>query len=207
MAVHFQKTDGGRAEIRARAFELSRPARNLLLIIDSSKSGEAWVRLVQGAGEADLSNLLALGLVAPASAAASTAAASPGAPASAPAGRADRAAAAPSQPPSVAAPASSLLPEAAAPAPAEVPSAAVPLEDALHLLSYRELYDRLTEQARPRLGLLKGYRMVLEIEKCSGADEIRALALRFVADVREAQGDAAAREVRRLLGAPPAARV
>ena len=191
MAVHFQKTEGGRAEIRARALELSRPARNLLLIIDPSKSGEEWVRLVQGASATDLSHLQGLGLVAPAAASAA---------------RAER----PSPTPSVPAPASSLLPEAAADVPNEVPSegwsSAMPLEDALHLLSYRDLYDRLTEQARPRLGLLKGYRMVLEIEKCSGVDEIRALALRFVADVREAQGEAAAREVRRLLGAPPAAR-
>lgn len=77
------------------------------------------------------------------------------------------------------------------------------LEEALAGYGYRELYDLLTAQARARLGLVKGYRVVLEIEKCAGAEEIRALAVRFVADVRAAQGEAEARALMRLLGADP----
>ena len=75
------------------------------------------------------------------------------------------------------------------------------LEEVLQGKSYRELYDLLTEQARSRLGLIKGYRMVLEIEKCAGAEEIRKLALRFVDEVRTMQGDAAARAFCKDLGA------
>lgn len=196
MAVHYQKSDAGRTEIRARAHELSRPARNLLLILDATKSGDEWVRLVQGASPADLQHLVDLSLVAVAATASASSRTERAAPAAASARPAGTPASVLSGPPSSAAPDG----VDSMPAGSSAPGA---LEDAFHLLSYRELYDRLTEQARPRLGLLKGYRMVLDIEKCSGVDEIRALALRFIDDVRQAQGDAAARELRRLLGAPP----
>jgi hypothetical protein len=94
-----------------------------------------------------------------------------------------------------------IAPLAAAPVAAAPPARAPVVEDTLSQLGYRELYDRLTAEARARLGLIKGYRMVLEIEKCSGADEIRALAARFVEEVRVAQGDKAARDfVRALAG-------
>ena len=45
----YSKTDAGRAEIRARTLPLSRTARNLLLVLDASKPGSEWVRLVAGA--------------------------------------------------------------------------------------------------------------------------------------------------------------
>lgn len=79
--------------------------------------------------------------------------------------------------------------------------AGLSVEEALQARGYRELYDLLTQQARPRLGLIKGYKMVLEVEKCSGPDEIRALALRFIGLVREVQGEAEAQALRRQLGA------
>ncbi len=154
MALRYQKTDAGREEIRARRFELTRPARNLLLIIDSSKAGGEWLQMVNGSTEADLAQLLEAGLIAG-------------------------------------------IEVAAAPAPKTGPS----IEEALEKLSYRELYDRLTHEARPRLGLVKGYRTVLEIEKCTDVFELRKLALRVIEDVRVAQGDAGASEVRRALGA------
>lgn len=78
---------------------------------------------------------------------------------------------------------------------------ALTLAQALQARGYRELYDLLTQQARPRLGLIRGYRMVLEVEKCNGPDEIRALALRFVDLVRDVQGEAEAQALRRQLGA------
>jgi len=154
MTVRYAKTETGRDEIRARAHALSRPARNLLLCIDGTRTGSDWLGLVGGSTEADLDQLVAQGLVGPA-------------------------------PGSVA---------------GEAPRGPT-LQEALQLLSYRELYDRLTAQARQRFGLIKGYRTVLEIERCAGADEIRALAVRFVADVRAAQGEAAARALARELGA------
>jgi hypothetical protein len=96
-----------------------------------------------------------------------------------------------------------VAPQAAttAPAPAPQPARGPSVEEALAQLGYRELYDKLTAEARARLGLIKGYRMVLEIEKCSGADEIRALAGRFVEEIRAAQGDKAARDFVRSLAA------
>ena len=59
------KTEAGRAEIRARALPLSRTARNLLLVLDASKTAGDWVRLVAGATEADLQTLRQHGLIAP----------------------------------------------------------------------------------------------------------------------------------------------
>ena len=58
------KTEAGRAEIRARALPLSRPARNLLLVIDASKPAGEWLRLVAGVTEADLLALREQGLIA-----------------------------------------------------------------------------------------------------------------------------------------------
>jgi len=159
MADRFQKTDAGRDEIRARAHDLSRPARTLLLIIDASKTGDEWLAMVNGVVAADLARLLDAGLIAPAG----------GAPA----------------------------PAAAAAASPKGPT----LQEALQYFTYRELYDRLTAEARPRFGLIKGYKWVLDIEKCRDVDEIRALTLRFVDELRAAQGDKAARDFCRELGA------
>lgn len=72
MAERYTKTDTGRAEIRARVHALTRTARNLLLIIDSSKDAEQWVSLVQGATEADLLTLIDAGLIGPATGAPSS---------------------------------------------------------------------------------------------------------------------------------------
>jgi hypothetical protein len=161
MTGRYVKTAAGREAIHGRVHTLSRPARNLLLVIDGSRTGAEWVALVGGSSEADLAQLLQAGLVEPSGALA----AAPALPPAAPRVR------------------------------------ATGLEQALAALSYRDLYDRLTGEARARLGLIKGYRMVLEIEKCSGAEEIRKLALRFIGEVRAAQGDEAARKLSRDLGA------
>ena len=75
------KTDAGRAEIRARSLALSRTARNLLLVIDASKTAGDWLRLVAGATQADLQTLREHGLIAPAGGAGMPAAAAPAVPA------------------------------------------------------------------------------------------------------------------------------
>jgi hypothetical protein len=91
------KTEAGRAEIRARAVPLSRAARNLLLVLDASKTAGEWLRLVTGATEADLDTLREQGLIAPLGGAGSAppaptapapapSASAPAAPAPAPAG-------------------------------------------------------------------------------------------------------------------------
>jgi hypothetical protein len=67
-----------------------------------------------------------------------------------------------------------------------------PLAVRLEAMGRTVLYDRLTALARPTLGLIQGYRMILDIEKCGGADELRSLAARFVDQVRSSKGDHAA---------------
>ncbi len=155
MADRFVRTEAGRREIRERQSNLSRAARNLLLIIDASKSADDWLAMVSGSTAADLQQLIDSGLIAAAGGAGS----------------------------------------------AEPVRAARTLEQALQARGYRELYELLTQQARPRLGLIKGYKMVLEVEKCDGPEEIRALALRFVDLVREVQGEGEAQALRRQFGA------
>ena len=65
LAARFARTEAGRAEVQRRSLPLSRPARNLLLTIDATRSGDAWLGLVQGATAADLLALVDAGLVAP----------------------------------------------------------------------------------------------------------------------------------------------
>jgi len=154
LAARFAKTDAGRVEIQRKTLPLSRPGRNLLLIIDASRPAEAWLDLVQGATLADLLALQQAGLVS--------------------------------------------TTQAAEPAPAPRMS----LAQALESKSYKSLYARVTAEARPRLGLIKGYKLILDVERCQGPAEIRVLALRFVEQVRATQGDAAALALAQLLLAP-----
>jgi len=158
LSGRYAKTDAGRAEITGKAQPLSRPARNLLLIIDASRTAEAWLGLVQGATPADLAALVQGGLV--------TSSAAPAAAAQA----------------------------AAAPR--------LSLAQALETKGYKVLYDRITAEARPRLGLIKGYKLILDVERSGGPVEIRQLALRFVEQVRTTQGDAAAMALAQALLAP-----
>src|SRR5215831_4723928 len=60
----YVRTEAGRAEIRAKALPLSRPARNLLLVLDGSCSGAQWVAKVQGCTADDLEQLIDARLVA-----------------------------------------------------------------------------------------------------------------------------------------------
>jgi hypothetical protein len=71
--------------------------------------------------------------------------------------------------------------------------------DALNGLTYGELYTLLTDQARARFGLIKGYRMVLEIERASGLADLQALAQRFVTQLREEHGEASLKDMRQAL--------
>lgn len=155
MVARLTKTAAGRTEIQRKSLPLSRPARNLLLIIDGGRQAQEWISLVQGATPGDLQELVGAGLVA------------------------DQASVAPP------------------PAPQRMS-----LAQALEAKSYRTLYDRITAEARPRLGLIKGYKLILDVERCAGPPEIRQLALRFVEQVRVMQGDAAALSLAQTLLAP-----
>ena len=183
-ARRFAKTEAGRHEIRQRALPLLRPARNLLLIIDPSRSAAEWLGLVQGCDRAALQALQDAGLVADIGPAGAGTLGVPGAPRS---------------------PGSS-GPHSASGAPAPPGAAAAPprmsLAQALEHRSYSALYDRITAEARPRLGLIKAYKVIMEVERCSGPAEIRALAQRFVDQVRDLHGDAAAMVLAQVLIAP-----
>ena len=156
LAACYAKTNAGRVEIQRKTLALTRPARNLLLIIDASRSAEAWLGLVQGATAADLQTLLQAGLLA------------------------DQA--------------------GIAGVPPAVPR--MSLAQALDTKSYTVLYNRITAEARPRLGLIKGYKLILDMERCAGPAEARQLALRFVEQVRSAQGEPAALALAQVLLAP-----
>ena len=173
------RTALGQREITAKTMTLARPARNLLLIIDAKRSAGDWLGLVRGTTLDDLQQLLAAGLVAPVGAAAGVGA------------RATPAAAAAAD-----------LPATAAPG-LQITTARMSLGDALLGQSYRLLYDRLTAEARAQLGLIKGYKLILDIERCSGPDEIRLLAERFVEQVRALHGDTKARALAQRLADPP----
>jgi hypothetical protein len=166
MDARYVKTEAGRAEMKERRLALPRQARLLLVIIDASKSGAEWLAAVNGSSQADLERLLATGLIEDHAAAAHPAA---------PAARSTSAAPPIAREPTKPSPNMPALSDAA-------------LFELVQSLGYRQLYDLLTAQARPRLGLIGGYRMVLEVERCTGVDEVRALALRFVESVRQAQG-------------------
>ena len=64
-AEAYVRTDAGRAEFRTHSIKLSRPARNLLMVIDGSCSGDAWIAKVTGSTTADLEALIAARLIAP----------------------------------------------------------------------------------------------------------------------------------------------
>jgi hypothetical protein len=168
MDARYVKTEAGRAEMKERRLALPRQARLLLVIIDASKSGADWVAAVNGSSQADLERLLATGLI------------------EAHAGTAQAAAPVPASRSSEATPPITREPTKPSPNMPALSDAA--LVELVQSLGYRQLYDLLTAQARPRLGLIGGYRTVLEVERCTGVDEVRALALRFVESVRQAQG-------------------
>ncbi|WP_428420679.1 hypothetical protein [Methylibium sp.] len=69
-------------------------------------------------------------------------------------------------------------------------------------LSYSDLYDLLPSLAKQHLGLMKGYRFVLAIEKASGLAGLQQVAQDLVAEVERAKGAAVARAVRRALLLP-----
>lgn len=164
------KTDAGRAEIRARALPLSRAARNLLLVLDASKTAGQWVSLVAGATEADFDTLRQHGLIAPQGAAVQPASATAAAP---------------------------RAPVAAAPSPA--PAAPAPAGGS-PLLDRAALYTYLSGEATRLLGPFKGYAFALEVERADSLPALQALALQLVERVQKAKGDEAAAAVREALG-------
>jgi hypothetical protein len=187
MSSRYVRTPAGQVEIQARAHQLSRPVRNLLLVINDSRTIDEWLASVNGVAAADVGMLKDLGFIAEAG---GPAAAKPSRP-----GDLREGAAKPAPGPARAAP---------APAPAGAGDHGADwqrTQDVVRAASYTALYDALNSVGKAKLGLVKGYRFALEVEKCSGPDEIRALALKFAEQLRNEHGMAAVGEFTYAIGA------
>jgi hypothetical protein len=172
VAAIYAKTELGQNEIRERAHALQRHSRTLLVLADGTRTGEQLLGMVQGATAADLAVLVEAGLIAETGASRGAKAASAASPAASPA----------AQPP-----AANSAPEAG--------------ESFTEVnLGYRELYDSLNALSKEQLGLFKGYKFALDIEKADGVEGLREVALKLVDEVQKVKGDSAAQMVRRALG-------
>ena len=156
VSAHYVRTAAGQAEIGARALGLSRAARNLLLVINASKTAQEWLQALQGVSTEDLAYLLELGLLAP-----------------------------------------DATPSALTANPEQMAWQA--LNKRINAATYDQLYTALTAQAKAQLGVMKGYRMVLELEKADGAAALRKVALQFAEEIKASQGMGALQELYRLL--------
>lgn len=188
MTSRYIRTAAGQAEIQARALKLSRPVRNLLLVINDSRTIEDWLVQVHGVTPDDVALLRSEGLITEANMAPVAQAASMKPAASKPVDLRDG---------------------SAAPKPATAAAAESAAGDAdwtrtqqvIRLAGYNSLYDALNSVGKAKLGLMRGYRFALEVEKCSGPDELRALALKFAEQLRAEHGMAAVGELTYAIGA------
>lgn len=183
MPSRYIRTAAGQAEIQARALKLSRPVRNLLLVINDSRTIEDWLVQVNGITPDDVALLHAEGLIAEVGAGVAPA-------------------------PKPAAPAKTTdLRDAGAKPAAPSPAASgadadwARTQEVIRRAGYNALYDALTSIGKAKLGLMRGYRFVLEVEKCTGPDELRALALKFAEQLRAEHGMGAVGELTYALGA------
>ncbi len=167
MDPRYVRTAFGQTEIQQRTMSLSRPVRNLLLVINADKPASYWLEHVRGCTPEDLQGLVEAGLlaVAPTSAVAATAPAAP------------------------------------APAAAAVPPEVAELQALVRASGYAPLYEALSLHAKEALGLVAGYRFVLEVERCSGVDELQDVALRYVQLLADKHGPVAIKRFATLLKA------
>lgn len=200
MQYRLIKTAAGHAEIQSRSRPLSRSVRNLLLVINDSQPVSYWLEKVQGVTDADLQHLLDEGLLGKATAGSAPVTAPAPSPSSAPA----QGPAPTPRPASPASPAPATPP--AAPAPQALDPEVASLMDVVRATSYSVLYDTLNSQGKAELGLVGGFRFVLEVERCNGLSELIPLAQRFLVQVREERGLSALRrfELALNLAAKPA---
>jgi len=188
MSSRYIRTAAGQAEIQARALKLSRPVRNLLLVINDSRTIEDWLVQVHGVTPDDVGLLRSEGLITEANMAA------------APAAKVSV------KTTTVDIPVDIREGGVAAPAPVAAPAAGndadwVRTQQVIRGAGYAALYDALTSVGKAKLGLMRGYRFVLEVEKCSGPDELRAFALKFAEQLRNEHGMAAVGELTYAIGA------
>ena len=176
----YLKTAAGHAEIQQKTLALSRPVRNLLLTINDSQPASYWLSQLKGVTAEDIAQLVDAGLLVKVQTAVAAPAPTPTpAPAPTPA----------------AAPAAKAAPAPAGATPGEQQADALwsHVRQAVRDAGYTALYDTLTSQGKAQLGLMKGLRFVLEVEKCAGHPELQAFALKFVEQLRDEHGMAAVR--------------
>jgi hypothetical protein len=199
MNTRYHKTAAGQGEVRTKSLQLSRPVRNLLLSINGTQPAGFWLSQLQGVSPADLQMLLDTGLIEPLGGAPtppSVAASAPQAAELEPIVHADFDPTIPSE---------RALPQAeaqAAAAPATSGDAQwAELQADLVKARYSVLYEVLNDQGKAQLGLVRGYRFALEVEKCNGEAEIHAIAAKFVERLRDEYGMAAVRRFHKALRA------
>ncbi|MFM2348056.1 MAG: hypothetical protein RL654_2809 [Pseudomonadota bacterium] len=203
MAEYYAKSIRGRQVLRDRHYPLPRSARNLLLILDASKPVRQWLQMVHGVGWAEVGVLEQAGLIEPvpeAGPAETRPAPLPSdfGPVFRPDELAELTLPIPLKMPRLVAPPVCASQEADLPCSAFMPLVTRPR---LHsTLGHADLYDSLNALARQTLGLFRGYRYTLRIEKAQDLDELEQVASDFVAEVERLRGRAVARTVRRALG-------
>ena len=156
--------------MQSRALVKERARRNLLLLIDGTKSEEMLLGSLTGVTAEDFQELRKLDLIEPAAGAVSV-----GHPARPPSPDSTR----------------QTVPQALAAAAAASPPAQTP--------SGRTRFASvLIQLIASNLGL-RGFTLTLAVDKASTPEELSAVALRVLEQIRERKGDAVAAEARRIL--------
>ncbi len=163
------KTDAGRAEMQSRALIKDRARRNLLLLIDGTKSEEMLLGNLAGITAADFQELRKLDLIAPAAGAVTV-------------GNSARNNTPDSSRPTVPLPLGSTAGAAAGPT----------------SLDYSQFTAALTQLISANLGL-RGFTLTLAVDKASTIEELREVAQRVIEQIRERKGEAVAAEARKTL--------
>jgi hypothetical protein len=181
MSACYAKTDFGLSVVRERTLALPRMMRTMLVLTDGRRTGEQLTQLVQGSGEPELRSLVDTGLI-------SEKLLASGAP-SAKKRELELLAQVLDVEVDMELPCSSAIQEPSTSAPKAHQAAAL-----------GELYECLNAMAKEQLGLFKGLKYALEIEKASTAEQLVAIAHRYVVDVAKVKGEVAGRMARRALG-------
>ncbi|MEN9543792.1 MAG: hypothetical protein RLZZ598_625 [Pseudomonadota bacterium] len=210
MEARYAKTEAGREEIRTRRRGLPRTTRNLLLMIDGERSSAYLLEHLQGVGVTDLEQLHAEGLIEPTTGATEASEATVAVLADAKRveldlmlhtmpGMLDEGTEPAVVPITAAMPGLSLEPEPPLPMGGALRAEDREVRAAIEALSYDQLYQLLADQARERLGMIRAYKLTLDLERAQSLGALRALALQFVSTVRELRGPVVAGELRREL--------
>jgi hypothetical protein len=181
MTACYAKTDFGLSVVRERTLALPRMLRTMLVLADGRRTGEQLTQLVQGSGEPELKSLVDTGLISEKPLASSTPSAK-------------------KRELELSAPAPDVLVDMELPGISAVQEPPAPTPEAHQTAALGDLYECLNAMAKEQLGLFKGLKYALEIEKAANAEQLVAIAHRYVVDVEKVKGKVAGRMARRALG-------